>query len=418
MPTFQSDDERDGVPMNKSPRRRLLAAAGMIAGLVFLAGCAKDAPQDTWQPAGPNAEKIDNLQQPVFLVAGIVGVIVFVAVAFVVIRYRDRGQSVPEQTHGKPALEVTLTVIPVLILIGVAIPTAGTIFDLAKTDDTEMVINVTGQQWWWEYDYPSTGANAESYGVAEPIVTSGQLVIPENTKVLLRVTSRDVIHSYWIPKLNGKKDSVPGRVHLLRLEGSKPGIYAGQCTEFCGLSHAYMRMETIVLNRADFDAWVANQLKPYESPAEGTLAAEGESLFIQQCSRCHQVNGLTNADGAPIIAAPEQYVVSGAAPNLTHLMTRNTFAGASWDLLTPECRDDVWNATADEFGAKYLAGVSAECLNQKDLREWLRNAPEKKPMYADPTKLQKTNGKYRGMPALGLTEDQIDALVAYLLERK
>jgi cytochrome c oxidase subunit 2 len=78
----------------------------------------------------------------------------------------------------------------------------------------------------------------------------------------------------------------------------------------------------------------------------------------------------------------------------------------------------VWNATSEEFGEKYLAGVSEECLNQKDLREWLRNAPEKKPMYADPTKLADTGGKYRGMPALGLTEDQINALVAYLLELK
>jgi len=300
----------------------------------------------------------------------------------------------------------------------VAIPTTSTIFDLAKTDDTEMVINVTGQQWWWEYDYPAIGDNADKYGLSQPIVTSGQLVIPENTKVLLRVTSRDVIHSYWIPKLNGKKDGVPGRVHLLRLEGSKPGIYAGQCTEFCGLSHSYMRMETIVLKRADFDVWVANQLAPYESPAEGTLAKEGESLYIQQCSRCHQVNGLADAEGNLIVSAPEQYVVSGAAPNLTNLMTRITFAGASWDLLTQQCRDDVWKASANEFGAKYLSGVSADCLNQKDLREWLRNSPEKKPMYVDPTKLQETNGKYRGMPALGLTEDQIDALVAYLLERK
>jgi len=351
-------------------------------------------------------------------VAGIVGVIVVAAVAWVVFRYRDRGQGIPEQTHGKPAVEITLTVIPVLILIGVAIPTARTIFDLAKTDDTEMIVNVTGQQWWWEYDYPAIGDNADKYGLSQPIVTSGQLVIPENTKVLLRVTSRDVIHSYWIPKLNGKKDGVPGRVHLLRLEGSKPGIYAGQCTEFCGLSHAYMRMETIVLKRADFDAWVANQLAPYESPAEGTLAKEGEALYIQQCSRCHQVNGLADAEGNLIVSAPEQYVVSGAAPNLTNLMTRNTFAGASWDLLTQSCRDDVWNASSDEFGAKYLSGVSADCLNQKDLREWLRNSPEKKPMYVDPTKLQETDGKYRGMPALGLTEDQIDAIVAYLLERK
>ena len=402
----------------KNPRRRVLAFAGAVSGLVALAGCAKDAPQDTWQPAGPNAETIDNLQQPVFLVAGIVGVIVFLAVAWVVFRYRDRGQAIPDQTHGKPAVEITLTVIPVLILIGVAVPTARTIFDLAKTDDTEMVVNVTGQQWWWEYDYPAIGDNAEKYGLSQPIVTSGQLVIPDNTKVLLRVTSRDVIHSYWIPKLNGKKDGVPGRVHLLRLEGSKPGIYAGQCTEFCGLSHAYMRMETIVLKRADFDAWVANQLAPYESPAEGTLAKEGEALYIQQCSRCHQVNGLADAEGNLIVSAPEQYVVSGAAPNLTNLMTRNTFAGATWDLLSKDCRDSVWNASSDEFGSKYLSGVSAECLNQKDLREWLRNAPEKKPMYVDPTKLQETDGKYRGMPALGLTEDQIDALVAYLLERK
>ena len=404
----------------KTARRRLNATkvAMTVFGFSFLASCAKDAPQDTWQPAGPNAEQIDNLQRPVFYVAGVVGVIVFAAVAWVMYRYRDRGQAIPEQTHGKPAVEIVLTVIPVLILLGVAVPTAGTIFKLAKTSDTEMTINVTGQQWWWEYDYPASGSNIEQYGITAPIVTAGQLVIPENTKVLLRVTSRDVIHSYWIPKLNGKKDSVPGRVHLLRMEGSKPGIYAGQCTEFCGLSHSYMRMEAVVLSRADYDKWVANQLEEYTAPEVGSDAAAGESLFIQQCSRCHQVNGLKNSDGSLNIAAPEQNLVSGAAPNLTNLMTRNTFAGASWDLLTPECRDNVWNASSVDFGERYLEGVSVECLNQKDLREWLRNSPAKKPMYADPTKLSSTGGLYRGMPALGLTEDQINIIVAYLLERK
>ena len=398
--------------------RQASQAAIAVSALSFLASCAKDAPQDTWQPAGPNAEQIDNLQRPVFYVAGVVGVIVFAAVAWAMYRYRDRGQAIPEQTHGKPALEIVLTVIPVLILLGVAIPTAGAIFKLAKTSDTEMTINVTGQQWWWEYDYPAAGSNIEQYGITAPIVTSGQLVIPENTKVLLRVTSRDVIHSYWIPKLNGKKDSVPGRVHLLRMEGSKPGIYAGQCTEFCGLSHSYMRMEAVVLARADYDKWVANQLEEYTAPEAGTEASAGEALFIQQCSRCHQVNGLANPDGSLIISAPDQYIVSGAAPNLTNLLTRNTFAGASWDLLTPECRDKVWNAESVDFGERYLEGVSSDCLNQKDLREWLRNSPAKKPMYADPTKLASTGGKYRGMPALGLTEDQITTIIAYLLERK
>lgn len=417
MSTVESMESSDVKSGFKS--RSTALKMGTVGGaLALLAGCATDAPQDTWQPSGPNAEMIDNLQRPIFYVAGIVGLIVFASVAWVVFRYRDRGQSIPEQTHGKPALEITLTVIPVLILIGVGVPTVSTIFELAKTDDTEMIVNVTGQQWWWEYDYPASGDNAANYGIVQPVVTSGQLVIPENTKVLLRVTSRDVIHSYWIPKLNGKKDSVPGRVHLLRMEGAQPGIYAGQCTEFCGLSHAYMRMETVVLSRADYDVWVANQLAEYTAPTAGTLAAQGEQVFIQQCSRCHQVNGLKNSDGSLIVSAPEQFMVAGAAPNLTNLMTRNTFAGAAWDLLRSSCRADVWEASPEEFGAKYLQGVTEECLNQKDLREWLRNAPGKKPMYADPTKLAATDGKYRGMPALGLTEDQINVLIAYLLERK
>ncbi|MEY2969408.1 MAG: hypothetical protein RIQ64_2035 [Actinomycetota bacterium] len=399
--------------MSKSVRRIVATAAGLSA-VAFLAGCASNAPQDTWQPKGPNAQKIDDLQKPVFAIAGVVGIIVFAAIAYAVFRFKDRGQPIPEQTHGKPVLEIGMTILPALILAGIGVFTFQTIFDLAKTDDTEMVINVTGQQWWWEYDYPVQ----EQYGITDPIITSGQLVIPTGTKVLLRETSRDVIHSYWIPALNGKRDAVPGRVHYLRLEADEPGIYAGQCTEFCGLSHAVMRMEAVALDKDDFTAWVKGQLSLAASPADGTLAKEGESVFLNQCVRCHQVNGLKKADGSPAIAAPEDNVWSGAAPNLTHLMSRNTFAGASWDLLTKECRKDVWGASSEEFGAKYLTGVTEECLNQTDLRRWLRNAPAMKPMYADPTKLEPTDGKYRGMPNLGLSEDDIDKLVAYLATLK
>jgi cytochrome c oxidase subunit 2 len=382
-----------------------------IAGLVVLAGCAKEAPQDTWAPAGPNAQIIDDLQKPVFAVAGIVGLIVFAAIAFALVKFRDRGQPIPEQTHGKPVLEITLTIIPALILTVIGVFTFRTVFDLAKTDDTEMIINVTGQQWWWEYDYPVQ----PELGIDKPIITSGQLVFPVGTKVMLRQTSRDVIHSYWIPKLNGKRDAVPGRVHLNRLEADEPGIYAGQCTEFCGLSHANMRMEAVALSKEDFAKWVQQQLAEYQAPAEGSLAKEGETVFLNQCVRCHQVNGLQRPDGSLAIAAPDENIVSGAAPNLSKLMTRNTFAGAMFDLVNPKCRADVWEASAETFGEKYLAGVSADCLNQTDLRSWLRNAPEMKPMYANPALLASTGGKYRGMPYLGLTEDDIEKLVAYLL---
>ena len=390
-------------------RRRVLPALALAA----LAGCASNAPQDTWDPAGPNAQMIDDLQRPVFAVAGIVGLIVIVAVGWAMVRFRDRGQAIPKQTHGKPVLEITLTVIPALILAVIGVFTVRTVLDLAKTDDTEMVINVTGQQWWWEYDYPVQ----EEFGITQPIITSGQLVIPVGTKVMLRQTSRDVIHSYWIPRLNGKRDAVPGRVHLNRIEADEPGIYAGQCTEFCGLSHANMRMEAVALSKEDFAAWVAQQLAPYESPADG-LAKEGEAVFLNQCVRCHQVNGLERADGSPAIAAPDENIVSGAAPNLSKLMSRNTFAGAMFDLLTPACRKDVWEASPADFGSKYLAGVSEDCLNQTDLRGWLRNAPEMKPMYANPALLAGTGGKYRGMPYLALTESDIEKLVAYLVTLK
>ena len=408
--------------------RRLLPLG--VVGALGLSACASDAPQDTWKPAGENAQKIHDLQWPIFMVAGVVGVIVLAFIAFIVMKFRDRGQAMPEQTHGKAWLEYLFIAIPAVILTTIAIPTVGVVMALADTDDTECIINVTGQQWWWEYDYPVSADGTicgftPSTAEASPIITSGQVVIPTGTKVLLRGTSRDVIHSYWIPRLNGKRDMVPGRVHYLRLQSDTPGIYAGQCTEFCGLSHANMRMETIALEPADFQRWLDNELEPYAAPAEGSLAAEGEATYIAQCARCHQVNGLVDdrgtddpSDDTLVVSYPDQFVYSGAAPNLTNLMGRNTFAGATYDLLTDECRADVWEADPSQFGDRYLEGVTEDCLNEIELREWLRNSPAKKPMYADPEMLSETDGKTRGMPYLALSEDQIDQLIAYLLERK
>lgn len=396
-------------------RSRVTRTAAIATVGLFMAGCAQNAPQDTTDPAGENAQMIFDLSWPIFAIAGVVGVIVFGIIAFVVVRDRDRGQPIPEQTHGKPALEIGLTILPALILIGVAIPTVGTLMALNETDDTECIVDVTGQQWWWEFAYP---VQEGCGGITEPIVTSGQMVIPADTNVLIRGTSRDVIHSFWVPRLNGKRDMVPGRIHNLRMQANEPGIYAGQCAEFCGLSHANMRMEVSALNDGDFETWKANQLEDYESPAAGTQAAAGETAFIANCSRCHQVNGLDDADGNPIVSRPDQNVYAGAAPNLTNLMTRNTFAGASWDLINSARREQVWGASPEDFGDLYLEGVEESYFNEVDLREWLRNSPAKKPMYADPEQLDETDGLYRGMPYLALSEDQIDDLLAYLLERK
>lgn len=409
MPMFSDVSCDPGAPMNRPSRLHRVRRAVLPAlGLVALSSCAKDAPQDFMQPEGADARKIDDLQNLVFPMAVVVGILVMIGVAITVWKFRDRGQGMPHQGHGKSSIEIGGIVVSASILAVIAVPTFGTIFDLAETDDCTMTINVTGQQWWWEFAYPV------QEGIDEPIVTSGDIVIPAGECVLLRITSRDVIHSFWVPKLNGKKDAVPNRVHTLRFEADQPGIYLGQCAEFCGLSHANMKMQAIALNDADFATWVAQQSADQPMLAEGDTGAAGQAAFGAYCSTCHQINGTVDGDGNPIIAQADTLLVAGAAPNLTHFMSRVTFAGGTYSLLTEECRADLLAASPEEFGAAYLAGTTEDCLNRIELEEWLRNAPEKKPMYPTPNE----EGLGRGMPYLALSEDQIDSLVEYLLTLK
>ena len=404
------------TPREMPASRRRWRSAIVAAAGVLLAGCATNAPQDTFQPRGSNAKNINSIALPVFIIAGVVMTFVILVVAYIVWKYKDRGQDIPEQSHGNPKLEIALTILPAIILAGIAVPTVVKVFELNKQTDAQCIINVTGQQWWWEYDYPT--GKCGDVEIKAPIVAAGELVIPSKVNVLLRITSRDVIHSYWIPRLNGKRDAVPGRLHSLRMEADQPGLYTGQCTEFCGLSHARMREAAVALDTADFQTWVDNQLAPYQKPAEGSLAAAGEATFIANCAKCHQVNGLTNPDGSPVLSEPDLYVVPGAVPNLSKLMDRTAIAGWTFDLLSDQCRTKLWNAPPAEFGKLYLKGVTPECFDEITLRNWLRNPPGMKPMYVDPKLLGSTGGKYRGMPNLNLSPDQIDQLIAYLLERK
>ena len=213
-------------------------------------------------------------------------------------------------------------------------------------------------------DSAAIAAHMATLGVAASpnniVITSGELVMPVGQKVKLNITSRDVIHSFWIPRLNGKKDAVPGRIHPLWMEADQPGLYDGQCTEFCGLSHANMRMAVAALNDADWKQWVAGQTQPSAKPADNSPAAAGYAAF-GRCVSCHQNNGYTDAAGKQIVAQPGEQLVSGAAPNLTHLMSRSTFAGGSFDLMTEACRQALIDAKPADFGQMYLKG-SAGCL--------------------------------------------------------
>ena len=334
--------------------------------LVFMTACAKDAPQDFLQPEGKYAKKIDALWDPVFLIAVIVFVIVEGLILFAIFKFRAKpdDDELPEQIHGNFRLEIGWTILPAIVLAVISAITLPVIFELADKPDNALHVNVWGQKYWWGYEYPGTDADVaenEQYGVeAAGFTTANELHIPVDIPVYLTLRSNDVIHSFWAPKLNGKKDVVPGRTHYWKLQADQPGVYSGQCAEFCGTSHAFMRLKVVAHDAASWDEWVAAMQTPVETPTDG-LAAEGLALFSQKgCAGCHVVEGEFNevAAGSP------------AAPNLTKLFTRDCFAGCIYDL-----------------------------TDRNELEAWLR----------DP---QRKAGSLMVIGAL--TEDEIDRLYAYL----
>jgi cytochrome c oxidase subunit 2 len=367
------------------------------SALLLVTGCAADAELDTLQPQGPTARDIDKLLDPVLIIAYVVFFLVFGATIFIWWKFRDRHEDevFPTQVHGNTKLEILWTIIPTLILAVVSVFTLITLSSVNSTETNEVMVTVeeesvlwepevvvVGQQWWWEFRYYFDGLDGVDLSDARnlppaDIVTAGQLVMPTGQEIELSITSRDVIHSFWIPALNGKRDAAPGRVHPWKLEADEPGVYFGQCTEFCGLSHSRMRMQAIALEPEDFQTWVDQQLTDQDSDLiTDEAVARGLTVFENQCARCHVVNGVNDETS---IGAD---LVSNAAPNLTHFMSRTTYAGGIFNLYEPD-----------------------GTIDRTQLEAWIRNAPAEKPAYAE--------GR-RGMPALGLSEDEIDDVVAYL----
>ena len=343
---------RDNTPPYLRRYGRLL----LILSLTLLAAaCSNGGPMDSLDPQGPIAEDIDGLFRMTLYIA--TGIFIFVqgAILVAVFVFRDRGSrkdskpvKEPKQTHGNAKLEVVWTVIPVVILAAIAVPTVQQVFKYTECAPDAMHINVIGHQWWFEYDYPDYD-----------ITTANVLVIPTDTEICLDMTSEDVIHNFWVPKLNGKRYLVPGQDTVLLLEAPEAGEYWGQCGEFCGLSHALMRARVEAMDQPEFAAWIEAQEAPVVEPAPGSLEADGLEIFLaNQCVACH------NIDAVNPVAAP-------IGPDLSHFASRNVFAGAVFGL--------------DEPGA---------------LEAWLANPPEIKP------------GSF--MPNLNLTQTEIDALSAYL----
>ncbi|MFA5566104.1 MAG: cytochrome c oxidase subunit II [Acidimicrobiia bacterium] len=350
-----------------------LGLLGLVA--VFLSGCATGTPLDTLQPEGRESKVIHSLVGPVFIVAGVVMVFVLGAAIYMAWRFRERSSDdpdvLPEQIHGNNKLEIGWTVVPTVVLAVIAVFTLVQIFDLEKRDDDALHVLVEGNQWWWQFSYDLDGDGEYD------IVTANEMVIEAGRQADLSITSNDVIHSFWIPRLNGKRDAVPGRMHTLSLESEKPGYFFGQCTEFCGLSHAEMRMRVIVLPPDEFEQWIQDQLADAR-PAETEAQQRGQEVFEANCASCHRIRGLETQPSDEKIP-----LVSNTAPDLTHFASRRVYAGGIFELY-----DDDGNVDRGQLSA------------------WIRDPKSQKAMAPD---------EQRGMPTLGLDEDQISDVVEYLI---
>ena len=315
------------------PRRRLLLLA-IPALTAFISACATGNPQDTFDTAGPVAEDQANLFKFIFWIAVVVFVIVEFGIIWITLKYRRRSDSeMPVQTHGNTKLELTWTFIPTLIIIAIAIPTVIAIWDLAEppADEPSMQIEAVGHQWWFEFRYPG-----------DEIITANELHVPVGKNVVVKLEAEDVIHSFWVPKLFGKVDMVPNRENELWFRADEPGVFFGQCAEFCGISHALMRFRVIAHPEDEYNEWVAGMRRPPVALAEGSSAAQGQTLFAQNCSSCHGIQSyragayqaeITRQAGnwsAWLADIENSRLVS--APDLTHFGLRTTLAAGITDL--------------------------------------------------------------------------------------
>ena len=403
---------------------RLVRRAGIgmaLGALVLLTACAQDAPLDTLEPAGPAAGEIDGLWNFVFVIATVIFFLFQGALIYTIIKYRRRknadgeeDDSFPEQTHGNFKVEVGWTIAPAVILVFVAVYTVSVVFSLEEREPDAVTVDVIGQQWWWEYRYEAdelieAGLIPDQEYDREEIITAAEMMIPATRQMNLEISARDVIHSFWIPRLNGKRDAVPGRTSTLSMQADEPGEFLGNCAEFCGLSHSRMRMSVRAIPDDEFTEWAVSQLGVAERPADpSALAIEGWETFRSVCSTCHLVDGGGAGEegwGNEDLYDPTNVnVEAGRAPDLTHFMNRPRYAGAIYDLYE-----------ADEQGFIPYP-YDPEAIQRNDLEAWLKNPPARKAMDPESRENPVTGDliKPRGMPNLGLSDEQVDALVEYL----
>jgi cytochrome c oxidase subunit II len=337
---------------SRSPAPLRVGRALLLPLLLLASACggSETFPMTWTEPQSDFAHSLWGLQQLLNYLGVGVGILVTVLLIYIVFRFRWRpGMGEPDQVHGNTRLELAWTVFPAVLLAVIAVPTVRIIFASQEDPPAEaLVIDVIGHQWWWEFRYPLADGDT--------VITANEFHVPVGRPVHLRLMSADVIHNFWVPQMFGKRYNIPNRINGINFTAQQPGMFLGQCAEFCGESHALMKKRMIAHPEGGFERWLQNEAQPAAEPVDSALIL-GRTLTVQKCAACHIIRG-TDAQ------------FSRAGPDLTHFARRYTLAAGILD------------------------------NNAANLAAWLRDPQALKPGAL--------------MPNLGLTEDEIAYMVAYL----
>lgn len=332
---------------------RLFSLFTMMA--LFLAGCGEPY-LTTLEPKGEGAKMQFSLMMISTIIMVVVVLVVVLIFIYVMFRFREKKgdeNKIPEQVEGNHKLEIIWTVIPILLLIILAVPTVSYTFKLADVspmkaetrDKDALVVNVTAYLYWWEFEYPD-----------HKVVTSQDLIIPTGERVYFNLKGADVKHAFWVPTIGGKMDTNTDNTNQMWLKADEEGIYYGKCTELCGPSHGLMDFKVRAVSKDEFNNWIDKMAKN-EPEATTELAQAGEQLFQDKsCIGCHAVGN----EGSRL------------APNLSNFADRTRIAGI-----------------LDH--------------NEQNLKDWLKDPEAIKPGNT----MAGTYGK--------LTDEEIDALTEYLM---
>ncbi|KTD57568.1 cytochrome c oxidase subunit II [Legionella shakespearei] len=304
--------------LNRLTICRLIMTLGAFAPLQSALAAADNWQMNMFEGVTPLSKDMYYLHMVCMAVCAVIGVVVFGVMIYSLVHHRKSKGYKPATFHDNPRLEIVWSIIPFLILIGLAIPATRVLIRMDDSAKSEVTIKVVGYQWRWQYQYLDQGISFFSnlstpYAQIQGKEKKGQwyllevdkpLVVPVHKKIRFLVTSNDVIHSWWVPELGIKRDAIPGFMYEAWARIEKPGVYRGQCAELCGINHGFMPIVVQAVSETEFDQWVAQQTKVEDQYAktEGQAGAQltmtrtelmtlGKQKYDQFCSACHKADG-------------------------------------------------------------------------------------------------------------------------------